>query len=70
MHELFAAFNQGDVARAASLVSEDFELQDIPAGLTFRGPQGLSQWFQTFLTAGPDAKAELRWIIIEHALIY
>jgi steroid delta-isomerase-like uncharacterized protein len=73
IHDLFAAFNQGDIAHATSLVTEDFELQDVPAGLTFRGPQGLSQWLQTFLTAGSDAKAEVQtaieageWVATEH----
>lgn len=73
IHDLFASFNQRDLAHALSLVTEDFELQDVPAGLTFRGPQGLEQWLSTFLTAGPDAKAEVQttieageWVATEH----
>ena len=73
IHDLFAAFNQRDIDRATSLVTDDFELQDVPAGLTFRGSQGLNQWLQTFLTAGPDAKAEVQttieageWVATEH----
>ncbi len=73
IHDLFAAFNQRDIAHATSLVTDDFELQDVPAGLTFHGPQGLHQWLQTFLTAGPDAKAEVQttieageWVATEH----
>jgi steroid delta-isomerase-like uncharacterized protein len=73
IHDLFNAFNQGDLARVTSLVTDDFELQDVSAGLTFRGPQGFNQWLQTFLTAGPDAKAEVQttieageWVATEH----
>jgi steroid delta-isomerase-like uncharacterized protein len=73
IHDLFTAFNQREIVHATSLVTDDFELQDIPAGLTFRGPQGLNQWLQTFLTAGPDAKAEVQttieageWVATEH----
>ena len=73
IHDLFTAFNERDIARAISLVTEDFELQDVPAGLSFHGPQGLSQWLYTFLTAGPDARAEVQttieageWVATEH----
>ena len=73
IHTLFDAFNTGDLARAASLVTEDFELVDVAAGLTFHGPDGLLQWLQSFLTAGPDAKTEIvttivagDWVATEH----
>jgi predicted ester cyclase len=46
---------------------------DLASGLTFHGPTGLLQWFQGFLTAGPDARAMLLqtivagdWIASEH----
>jgi len=70
---LFDAFNKGDLASAASLVTQDFELVDVPAGYTFHGSDGLLQWFQGFLTAGPDAKTEIfntivedDWVATEH----
>jgi steroid delta-isomerase-like uncharacterized protein len=59
IRELFDAFNDRDLDRAASMVSEDFELVDFAAeGQVFRGPQGLRQWLQIFLTALPDATTE------------
>jgi steroid delta-isomerase-like uncharacterized protein len=73
--DLFDAFNDHDPDRAAALVSEDFELVDFAAdGQVFRGPQGLRQWLQIFLTALPDAKVELTnvvaagegWVFTEH----
>jgi hypothetical protein len=55
IQSLFDAFNTGDLTDAAPLVTQDFELVDVPAGYTFHGSDGLLQWFQGFLTAGPDA---------------
>lgn len=73
IQDMFAAFNRKDVAHAASLVTADFELQDIPTGMTFRGPEGFAQWLHTFLTAGPDAHADVKhiveageWVASEH----
>ena len=62
---LFDAFNKGDLSGAASLVTQDFELVDVAAGFTLHGPDGLLQWFQGFLTAGPHAKAEIFNTIVE-----
>jgi steroid delta-isomerase-like uncharacterized protein len=55
---LFDAFNARDFDRCVALVTEDFELVDVATGLTFHGAGGLLQWFQGFLTAFPDARAE------------
>ncbi|HEY6541550.1 MAG TPA: nuclear transport factor 2 family protein [Ktedonobacteraceae bacterium] len=70
---LFNAFNERDFDHAAALVTEDFELVDYAFGLAFHGPTGLLQWFQGFVTAGPDARAHLirtivegEWIASEH----
>ena len=42
---------------ATSTVTENFELVDFAAGgRPFRGSEGLREWFQTFLTALPDAR--------------
>ena len=69
----FDAFNERDFDRAAALVTEDFELVDYAFGFTFHGPAGLLQWFQGFVTAGPDARASLirtivegEWVASEH----
>ncbi len=56
------------------LVTEDFELVDVATGLTLHGPNGLLQWFQGFLTAFPDGRAEQPfnmiaagdWVASEH----
>ena len=70
---LFDTFNEREFDRAAALVTEDFELEDLAFGMTLRGPDGLAQWFQGFVTAGPDAKAQLlrtmttgEWVASEH----
>lgn len=71
--QLFACFNAGDLDGAAALVTEDFELVDIPTGMQFSGPDGLRQWLGAFLAAGPDARTEVHrtiasgdWIATEH----
>ncbi len=74
VRDLFDAFNNHDLDRATTMVTEDFELVDFAAGgQTFRGPKGLREWLQTFLTALPDAKTELinvvaadEWVFSEH----
>ena len=61
---LYDAFNDNDLDRAAALVSEDFRLVDFAAvGQTFRGPEGLRQWLQIFLTAAPDAKVDFTNVV-------
>jgi predicted ester cyclase len=59
VRSLFEAFNDGDLVRAAANVSDDFELVDVAAGQTFRGPDGCRQWLEMFRTALPDARTEL-----------
>ena len=56
---LFDAFDDGDLDRAASMVDEAFELVDIAAGQTFRGPEGCRRWLEIFRTALPDARTEI-----------
>ncbi len=75
VRKVFDAFNDRDFDRIDAMVSEDFELVDFAAdGQVFRGPQGLREWHQVFLTAFPDAKVELAnvvaageegWVFIE-----
>jgi steroid delta-isomerase-like uncharacterized protein len=56
---LFDAFNEGDMARAAATVTDDFELVDLAAGQTFHGRDGCRQWLETFKMALPDARTEV-----------
>lgn len=70
---VFAGFNDRDVERAAALCGDDFVLEDIPAGMTLRGPDGMRLWLQTWLDAAPDAHAALErifgdgdWVTTEH----
>jgi steroid delta-isomerase-like uncharacterized protein len=59
VRSLFDAFDQGDLDRAATLVTEDFELVDVPSGGAFHGPEGCREWLGTFRTALPDARTEI-----------
>jgi steroid delta-isomerase-like uncharacterized protein len=62
---IFTGFNARDVESVAAVTADDFELEDIPAGLTLRGPDGMRSWLTNWITAAPDAYADLRWIISE-----
>lgn len=39
----FEGFNARDVERVVRICAADFTLEDIPAGLTLRGPDGMRQ---------------------------
>jgi steroid delta-isomerase-like uncharacterized protein len=61
---VFDTFNNRDLDGATALVSDDFELVDAGAGLTLRGHDALRQWFEGFLTAGPDGYADLKNVVV------
>ncbi len=70
---IFDGFNARDLDRVASRCADDFVLEDLPAGLTLRGPEGMRQWLQTWVDAAPDAHARLErifgegdWVATEH----
>jgi len=70
---VFDGFNARDLDRVAALCAEDFALEDLPAGVTLRGPDGMRQWLQTWVDAAPDAHAALErifgegdWVATEH----
>jgi hypothetical protein len=50
-----ASTRDGD--RDAAVCADDFTLEDIPAGLTRRGSDGMRLWLQTWIDAAPDAHA-------------
>jgi steroid delta-isomerase-like uncharacterized protein len=60
---IFDTFNQRDLAGTAALASEDLVLEDLGSGFTLRGPDALRQWYEGFLTAGPDAHAALESLV-------
>ena len=70
---IYKAFNDGDLDRAVSGVSPDFELTDMAMGQVFRGPEGFRNWLRPWLTAVPNAQTELTnviaqddWVFTEH----
>jgi predicted ester cyclase len=62
---VFSGFNSRNLDQVAGIVTDDFELEDIPAGLVLRGPEGMKAWLGNWVTAAPDAYADLRWIIAD-----
>lgn len=62
---LFDAFDAGDLDTAVGTVADDFELVDVAAGQSFRGPEGCRRWLATFRTALPDAWTETVSIFAE-----
>ena len=70
---VFDGFNARDLDRVAAVCAEDFVLEDLPAGLTLRGPEGMRQWLRTWIDAASDAHAKLErvvgegeWVATEH----
>lgn len=62
---IFDGFNARDLDRVAAICAEDFMLEDLTAGVTLRGPEGMRGWLQNWITAAPDSRAELRLIFGE-----
>jgi steroid delta-isomerase-like uncharacterized protein len=70
---VFEGFNRRDLDSVAAICADDFELEDLPAGHTLRGPEGLRQWLQAWIDAAPDAHTRLErifaegdWVATEH----
>lgn len=73
IRKLFDAFNRKDMDQVLEFVSSEFELTDIPTGMTFRGPEGMQQWLTPWVAAAPDARTEVtniiaagEWVFSEH----
>jgi steroid delta-isomerase-like uncharacterized protein len=62
---IFDGFNSRDLDRVAAICSDDFVLEDIPAGMQLHGPDGLRGWLANWITAAPDSHADLRLIFGE-----
>lgn len=56
---LYNAFNAHDFDRAATVLTRESELLNVPLGVTFRGPEGNKQFQQGWATAFPDGKVEI-----------
>jgi steroid delta-isomerase-like uncharacterized protein len=70
---VFDGFNAKDIERVAAICADDFVLEDIPANMTLRGPDGMRLWLKTWLDAAPDARVEVErifgdgeWVATEH----
>ncbi|MFN8591157.1 MAG: ester cyclase [Thermomicrobiales bacterium] len=70
---VFEGFNERDIERVAAICADDFLLEDLPAGLTLRGPDGMRLWLQTWIDAASDAHAAPErifgageWVATEH----
>lgn len=62
---IFDGFNARDLDRVAAICADDFVLEDLPAGVTLRGPEGMRGWLQNWITAAPDSHADVRLIFGE-----
>jgi steroid delta-isomerase-like uncharacterized protein len=71
--EIYERFNARDMEGCLALLSDDFVLEDVAAGLTFNGPEGFREWVEPFLRAMPDSSTEVtsvvdagEWVATEH----
>jgi steroid delta-isomerase-like uncharacterized protein len=73
VRDIYDRFNRRDLDGALAHLGDDFEMLDVPMGLTLRGPEGFRQWLEPFLAAMPDSSTEITnvvaagdWIATEH----
>lgn len=66
---VYDGFNSGDVPLLLSLVTDDFELQDVALGISWHGRQGWGEWLQNWATSLPDANTEINSIMAEGDVI-
>jgi len=57
---LYDAFNQRQFDRALALCDDRCTISVIPTGQTFRGPNGMRQYMQGWVSAMPDCQVSLR----------
>jgi ketosteroid isomerase-like protein len=55
---LLEAFNAKDTGPHAAMSTDDFEVLDVPSGMTLRGPDGHRQLVQSWMTAFPDGQVQ------------
>jgi steroid delta-isomerase-like uncharacterized protein len=61
--EIYERFNARDMEGCLALLSDDFVLEDVAAGLTFNGPEGFREWVEPFLRAMPDSSTEVTSVV-------
>lgn len=73
VRNLFDSYNARDMDAFCRDVAPDFELLDVPVGMTFRGPAGMRQWIDAWNMATPDGHSTLvnlqvagDWAFTEH----
>ena len=54
------AFNDRDFERVTPLVAADAKWVDVAAGVTFHGPAGFRKYQESWTTAFPDARIDVR----------
>ena len=64
VREVYDAYNDRNFDRAAELVTDDYEWTMIPTGDTFRGPDGMRQYLQTWAGGFPESRVEITNVII------
>src|SRR5215211_3191044 len=52
--EVYEAFNEGDFERILEHVTEDLEVLNVAFAQTFRGPEGVRQFYGAYRTMAPD----------------
>jgi steroid delta-isomerase-like uncharacterized protein len=63
--ELYGAFNDRNFDRGAAVVAPEFELQAMPTGELFRGPDGYRAFVGNWAAAFPDSRVEIRTVVSE-----
>ena len=56
------AFNARDFERVTPLIAPDAKWVDMAAGITYHGPSGFRQYQESWATAFPDARVDVRCV--------
>lgn len=68
---IYDAYNERNFDKATAVVSEQFELLEIPSNTSYRGRAGLKQVLNRWATAFPDSKVEILRIVpsADHSVV-
>jgi len=61
----YEAYNTRHFDDAAAVVADDFEMRNMAAGETFRGPDGIKKALKQWADAFPDSQVEIRSVVAD-----
>ena len=69
VRSLYDYFNQRNMEGLMSIVSDDFELNDIALGMSWKGKQGWGEWLGIWAVSLPDAQVHVKSVTAQGDLV-